>query len=412
MDEFRFVHAADLRLDTPFTGIGLTPTPVSRALCDASLHAWEALVRLTIENRAECLLLSGGLYDGPELGLRAQISLGDGLRTLAESDIPVFMVLGERDRIDARSVVSRWPKNVTILDSVGMSVPLRRAGRHLATIHGASHPVRDVAPTLRRTIRPEDPSGLRIGMLHCAVGSEEATGLCPTVAVEELRSLPVHYWALGHEPSRRYVSQDPWIVYPGTPQGRVATTGGDASGAIVAEVANGAIRQLSFEALDVVRCRSVEIEDAESLERTDLLRQALDRGQALRQENGGRALLLEVCLRARTGPVDELDTWLVSELRTRTEDWDPFVWWMVSDDRSTREPLRSEAVKRSEVASLVLDRSDALLGTVLPRSSFLARQLEPLRRVWEAELDLDEAKVLMREATALAIDELTDGPIE
>jgi DNA repair exonuclease SbcCD nuclease subunit len=308
--------------------------------------------------------------------------------------------------------VPDWPKNVTIFDSEGASVLLRRAGRHLATIHGVSHPVRDVAKQLRRIFRPEDPSGLHIGMLHGAVGGEEEAGSGPNVALDELCGLPVRYWALGHEPSRRYVSQDPWIVYPGTLQGRAATSDGDASGALVVEVANGAVRQVSFEALDVVRFRSVEIEDAERLERTDLLRQALDRGQALRRENSGRALLLEVRLHTRTGLVDELNAWLVSELRTRTEDWDPFVWWTVSDDRSTGEPLRNTALRRSEIASLVLDRSEALLGAALPRSSFLAHQLEPLQQALEAELDLDEAKALMREATSLAIEELTEKPIE
>jgi DNA repair exonuclease SbcCD nuclease subunit len=411
MDEFRFVHAADLHLDTPFTGVGLTSPSVSVALRDASLRVWDALVRLTIESRAECLLLSGGLYDGPELGLRAPLALRDGLQTLAERHVPVFIVLGGRDPIDVWGAGFDWPSNVTIFDSSGTSVPLRREGRHLATLHGLSHPADDAAQRLRGMFGPAGSSPLHIGLLHGAVGSGDESSPCAHVSLEELRRLPVDYWALGHEHARRYVSEDPWIVYPGTPQGRVAMDHDDAFGAIVAEVAGGEVRQISFEALDVVRFRSVEIE-ADRLERTELLRKALDRVEALRRENGGRALLLEIRLKRRASRIDELDVWLESELRARTEDWNPFVWWTSAGDRTVREPLRSTVRHESEIGSLLLDRSEALQGAVLPRSSFLARELEPLRRAWDAELDLEEAKGLIRDATSLALGELAERTIE
>jgi DNA repair exonuclease SbcCD nuclease subunit len=411
MDEFRFVHASDLHLDTPFTDIGLTPPSVSAVLRDASLRAWDGLVRLTIERRAECLLLSGGLYDGSELGLRAQLSLREGLQTLAESRIPVFIVLGGRDRIDAWSAVSNWPSNVTIFDSSGTSVPLRREGEHLATIHGLSHPAADAAQRLHNTFSG-DSSGLQIGILHGAVGADDETSPCARVSLEELRRLPVGYWALGHEPARRTLSREPWVVYPGTPQSRRGTAGGDACGAIVVEVANAAIREISFAALDVVRSRSVEIVLAERVERTELLRQALDRARELRRENGPCALLLEARLRGRMNPPEELSAWLVSELRTRTEDWNPFVWWTIAGDRTAVEPLRSDQAGQGEIALRLVDRSKSLLGAALPRSSFLAREFEPLRRVWDAELDLEEARALIREAASLALDELAERPVE
>jgi DNA repair exonuclease SbcCD nuclease subunit len=41
---FRFVHAADLHLDTPVAGVGPVPPFVAQALRDASLQAFDALV--------------------------------------------------------------------------------------------------------------------------------------------------------------------------------------------------------------------------------------------------------------------------------------------------------------------------------------------------------------------------------
>jgi DNA repair exonuclease SbcCD nuclease subunit len=412
MDEYRFVHAADLHLDAPFAGIGLTSPSVSATLRDASVRAWHALVRLTIESRAACLLLSGGLYDGPGTGLRAPLSLRAGLQTLADRQIPVFIVLGERDPIDLQSSLSDWPANVTVFDATGTSVPLLRDGAQLAVIHGMSHAAEDAVERLHRTFGAAHSSALHICVLHCAVGSDgDDTGPCVRLPTAELGRLPAGYWALGHERARRYVSEDPWIVYPGTPQSRLASPDADAGGAVVVEVANGAIRQLSFEALDVVRSRSVTIEDAGDVQRTELLRRALDRARELRRENAGRALLLEVRLRGRTSSLEALSAWLLSELRMRTEDWNPFVWWTLGDHPAT-EAVRPSGTGQDEIAALLLDCSKALLGAALPRSSFLARELQPLRRVWDSEIGLEEAKSLIREATSLAIEELQERPFE
>jgi len=53
---FRFVHASDLHLDTPFEGIRKVAPHVAEALRDASLEAWDALVDLTIELDADAVV--------------------------------------------------------------------------------------------------------------------------------------------------------------------------------------------------------------------------------------------------------------------------------------------------------------------------------------------------------------------
>src|SRR5208283_4349025 len=46
--DFSFVHAADLHLDTPFKGIGITAPHVAAELREASLAAFDALVDLCL----------------------------------------------------------------------------------------------------------------------------------------------------------------------------------------------------------------------------------------------------------------------------------------------------------------------------------------------------------------------------
>ena len=60
----RFLHAADLHLDTPFTSVGGYPDRVGAALREASLEAWEALVQTALDRRVAFVVLAGDIYDG------------------------------------------------------------------------------------------------------------------------------------------------------------------------------------------------------------------------------------------------------------------------------------------------------------------------------------------------------------
>ena len=97
MSRFCFVHASDLRLDTPFEGVGRVTPEVAEVLRDASLEAWDALIQLAIDRGAAFLLLAGNLYDGPDCGMRAQLRFLRGLERLDEHGIRTCLVYGEHD---------------------------------------------------------------------------------------------------------------------------------------------------------------------------------------------------------------------------------------------------------------------------------------------------------------------------
>ena len=102
---FCFVHAADLHLDTPFRGIGQVNARLGERLRDASLDAFDDLVQLTIDRRAEFLLLAGDVYDGADRGVRAQLRFLRGMKKLAFEGIPVFVVHGNHDPLDGWSAI-------------------------------------------------------------------------------------------------------------------------------------------------------------------------------------------------------------------------------------------------------------------------------------------------------------------
>src|SRR5690606_17233992 len=138
------VHAADLHLDTPFTGVGPVPPEIRPLLRDASLTAFDNLVDLALDRGAAFVLLAGGIYDGPERGLRAQVRLRHGLERLASRGIPVFLATGDRDPAGVWTAIGDWPSNVTRFGPGATGpVAVERDGQRLATIYGASGPSRN-----------------------------------------------------------------------------------------------------------------------------------------------------------------------------------------------------------------------------------------------------------------------------
>src|SRR3989304_3453460 len=121
MNRFSFVHAADLHLDAPFEGVGRVPPAVAELLRDASLDAWDALVRLTVERGAALLLLAGDIYDGEERGVRAQVRFRGGLETLAAHGVQVCIVHGNHDPLEGWSAIDVWPPWVFVFGSADVT---------------------------------------------------------------------------------------------------------------------------------------------------------------------------------------------------------------------------------------------------------------------------------------------------
>ena len=114
---FRFIHAADLHLDTPFEGIAGPAPKVAEALREASLQAWDRLVQLALDEEVLFVLLAGDIYDGADRGVRAQIRFVNGLRRLDQAGIRTFIVHGNHDPLSGWSAVHEWPATVTIFGS-------------------------------------------------------------------------------------------------------------------------------------------------------------------------------------------------------------------------------------------------------------------------------------------------------
>src|SRR5438128_11531280 len=137
--KFCFVHAADLHLDMPFASIGRAAPEIADRLRDASLEAFDALVRMAIEREAAFVAFAGDLYDCADRGVRAQLRFLRGVERMGEHGIPVFVAHGNHDPLDGWSAVRRMPGNLVVFGAEAVAAhAVARDGAAWAQAYGTS----------------------------------------------------------------------------------------------------------------------------------------------------------------------------------------------------------------------------------------------------------------------------------
>ncbi len=388
MKPYRFIHAADLHLDTPFRGIGRVAPAVAKVLREASLDAWDHLVRLTIEREAVFLLLAGDIYDGPERGIRAQLRFRRGLEQLAERGIKVFIVHGNHDPLDGWSAIRDWPDGVTVFGSTSVeSVTVERDGQPLAIVHGISYAKPDTTDNLTLRFSRGSGEGLQIGLLHCNVGDDGEHASYSPCTIDDLRGAGMDYWALGHvHRSKVLSSADPLIVYAGCLQGRSTHPAERGpKGALVLEADDVGVQTIHFEPLDRVRFLDLEVDVTTVDDIPGLHRELVRRGAETRAKHEGRGLVMRVILRGRSEVHRDLlrpgsAQGLLNELRREADGDLPFVWWSGIQDHSGLAHDLEAIRARGDFSAELLRMADVLKQDEDRRSEWLYDELEPLRR--------------------------------
>ena len=266
-DDWCFVHAADLHLDTAFEGVARLDERLAQRLRDASLEAFDALVDLTLRRDAAFLVLAGDVYDGAERGLRAQLRFERGVRRLAERGVRTFVAHGNHDPVATGwQLVTSWPSEVHVFGHEDVeSVVVEREGRPLAVVQGVSYGERAERRNLARRFGRTDLDVPHVAVLHTNVGEIGEHADYAPCTVDDLRGRGIDYWALGHVHTRQVVLDgtggDPWAYYPGNLQGRSprASERGP-KGASVVEVSAGRPRAPEHVTLDRVRFADVPVD--------------------------------------------------------------------------------------------------------------------------------------------------------
>ena len=273
---FRFLHSADIHLDSPLKGLEAYRDAPVEQIRGAVRRAFDRLIDLALEEEVAFLLLAGDLFDGDWKDYNTGIYLMNRMGRLKEAGIRVFIVSGNHDAASQITRALRFPDNVVlfshrkaetkILDDLGVAV------------HGRSFPSRAVSEDLTRDY-PQGAQGLfNIGLLHTSLTGRPGHAPYAPCTPAALESKGYQYWALGHVHQREEVSREPWIVFPGNIQGRhIRETG--PKGCTLVTVEEGRVLRVEHRDLDVLRwavCR-VDLSGCETGdEALDLVRQAFE----------------------------------------------------------------------------------------------------------------------------------------
>jgi exonuclease SbcD len=221
MESLRFVHAADLHLDSPFRGVGDASTALKDRLQAATLGALGRIVDHTIHSKADFLVIAGDIYDSKDSSLRALVSFRKEMERLAEQNIPVYIVHGNHDPLNGWGSGFKLPPNVVTFGGRIDSEPFIRRGRKVAQITGVSYLEERVTDNLACSFKPVYGAPFSIAVLHANVGHQSGHADYAPTTVGELLSAGFHYWALGHVHTRSILASEPaMVVYPGNTQGR------------------------------------------------------------------------------------------------------------------------------------------------------------------------------------------------
>lgn len=420
MPRIRFVHAADLHLDTPFEGIAAPAPRVAEALRDASLQAWDELVRLTLRRGASALFLAGDLYDGAQRGLRAQLRVMRGLAELSQAGVRVFIVHGNHDPLDGWSAIREWPPGVHVFgDREVETLPLDREGETVAFVHGISYARRDVRENLARRFRRSAATGPQIGLLHASVGTSSEHAAYAPCALSDLQSSGLDYWALGHIHRREVLrAGHPWVVYPGNLQGRSpkpSETGAKGAYVVELDTAANTFSSPEFVALDKVRFVALPHDIEGSADLPGLLCRLDADLRSAHDEHEGRGLLARVVLEGRGDVAADLRRagtleHVTADLRERLETLAPFVW-VESVVNHTAGLIDPAAIReRDEFSAAVLARAEQLAADEEQLAAFVAErcsQLSAGQVGTETRLSSNEApQETLAEALALVLDRL------
>lgn len=257
MSEFRFLHAADVHLDSPLLGLSRYDGIPIAEVRGATRAAFDNLVDRAIAEAVDFMIIAGDLFDGDWKDMGTGLYFARAMGRLDQAGIPVFLLAGNHD---AASVLSRtipWPDNVHSFSS-------RRPETHLlehigVAIHGQSFANAAVVDNLAAAYPPAIPHIFNIGALHTALGGRPGHFGYAPCSLDDLRGRGYDYWALGHVHAHEIVSRDPFVVFPGNVQGRnIRETG--PKGAVIVEVADRQVVTVEPIELDVVRWGRVEVD--------------------------------------------------------------------------------------------------------------------------------------------------------
>lgn len=300
---FRFIHTADIHLDSPLRSLALKDRESAEAVAIATRQSFQAIIQLCLDEQVDALLIVGDLYDGALRSMKSAAFVVSQLRRLSHAGIRTFLVRGNHD---AESRITRHlelPDGVHVFSAAGEAITLEDKD---VVIHGVSFANPSMPKSLLPNFPPPVQGKINIGLLHTSLDGSPDHDVYAPCSLGELLDHGFDYWALGHIHKREVHAEGPRaVVMPGIPQGRHINEAGRKSVTLVEIDSPGKIR-IDERETGIVRFERVAVDLSTATERGALRTRSEAALRDLRASVGSGHVIARVNLFGET----ELAPWL------------------------------------------------------------------------------------------------------
>lgn len=219
----KFLHIADVHLDSPFLGLSFLPSELFCQIKNAIQLSFETAVNFAIDNDVDLVLLAGDTFDSIHPTPQSKIFFANQIKRLVDRQIQVVMVLGNHDYSQIDDLLLNESPYFKIIGSNEQieQVDFMTKSQYKYRVVGFSYQHNHITEDIIAKYPPKSTSIYTIGLAHAGMkqSSVDQNNYAP-FTLNEVKNLNYDYFALGHIHLRQVLSQEPWIVYSGNLQGR------------------------------------------------------------------------------------------------------------------------------------------------------------------------------------------------
>lgn len=396
MSTIRFIHCADLHIDSPFKGISEINEELRDILYNSTFQSFRNIVDLAIENQVHAVLIAGDIYDGADKSLKAQLRFREELTRLSDQGIPSFIVAGNHDPLDSWSASITWPKMARFFegDKVGKH-PLVVDGVTVAEIYGISFPKQNVTDNLALQFDRDNDELPAIAILHTNIGENTGHKSYAPATIEDLKSRKMDYWALGHVHTQKLLNENsPVILYSGNSQARNPRELGKKGCALVSMEKDGSC-ELTHHSTDIVRYHSGNIDISALSTLDEVIESVKNECNAISSTMEGRHTIIRLTLQGRTEINEELRkgnnlTDIIDSVREQYLGNDPLIW-LEKIMLNTAGAYDVDALRGGKdfIADIIGLYDEIVVGDADSLSN-IREIIKPLTEIWGGAKHLDE----------------------
>jgi DNA repair protein SbcD/Mre11 len=402
MKQVKFLHTADLHLDSPMVGLRHLPKAIFQRLQESTFTALKSITDAAISHGVDFVVIAGDLFDGEDRSIRAQAVLRNEMGRLADKGIKVYGIHGNHDHLGAKSVTIGFPDNVHFFSDQVEKADFKKHDGTLVHLYGFSYPERHVMERWIEKYKKVDGADFHIGLLHGHFEGVSDHGKYAPFRLSELIDKDYDYWALGHIHKRSFLSQQPYVVYPGNPQGRNRKELGE-KGAYIVNLTEAGSEVSFIETADVIWDELV-IDAKDLLSFNAIYEKCLAVIDGKRKE--GKGVLLDIVIdRLNTGQSDVIEKLASGELlellQESEKDEDSFVWVHRLKFTESIVVDRAELIKQSDFYEELfnsIEQYDDIKESLSPlyQHSQARRHLGQLSESDKEELVEDAERILLQ----------------